>query len=457
MECRKAFDIDLAGFLAEPRSASFDAFRTHYPTCAACASEVRAWTELHEALGGESHPTAAELAGYASLAPERQGAIDRHSSRCAACREELRLLDAFDPATLREAAVVREPEPDRVGFMEALARLFWHPAFAYGLAIVVVVPLLWRTQGPGRDGVELAFEREARFETAQRDDATAVAKSAPRQRVAPPPAIDDEATRRVREARSGAAGEEAPAEADRVAQLRASTPAPPTEPEALAPATRSKPEAIASVVRSEAEGEAAEREPLTDFDAERSPVAIEVAEAAVEVAAPELQNARTDEAVGDTGDSNLMADAGDSKAEADAARTGPSAFAAAGSARKRQAAAPIAGAMADATLASELADGQALLPALLPVVLETAPARVSILVPVEPGERRRVSLALFAPDGVQLLDHATVAMSERAEISLDVERDLLVPGAHRVLLVDGEHRASHLLRVLAKQPEASGR
>ena len=56
MSCRKAFDIDLAGFLEEPRTQQFDAFRAHYPRCAACASEVRAWTELHEQLGRGRHP-----------------------------------------------------------------------------------------------------------------------------------------------------------------------------------------------------------------------------------------------------------------------------------------------------------------------------------------------------------------------------------------------------------------
>ena len=56
MTCGKAFEVDLAAFLLEPRSGEWDAFRAHYPSCPECAAEVAAWTTLGTQLGS-SHPT----------------------------------------------------------------------------------------------------------------------------------------------------------------------------------------------------------------------------------------------------------------------------------------------------------------------------------------------------------------------------------------------------------------
>ena len=50
MDCRRAFDVDLAAFLADARAPEWAEFRAHYPGCPACAAEVRAWTELDRLL-----------------------------------------------------------------------------------------------------------------------------------------------------------------------------------------------------------------------------------------------------------------------------------------------------------------------------------------------------------------------------------------------------------------------
>ncbi len=50
MTCQKAFEIDLAAFLADATGPAFAELRQHYPQCDVCSAEVRAWTELHTQL-----------------------------------------------------------------------------------------------------------------------------------------------------------------------------------------------------------------------------------------------------------------------------------------------------------------------------------------------------------------------------------------------------------------------
>ncbi|MCW5893952.1 MAG: zf-HC2 domain-containing protein, partial [bacterium] len=100
MSCRRAFDIDLAAFLAAPRDAAWDAFRAHYPTCPACAAEVAAWTELGDRLGADAHPEPALLLRWAEardeLDPGTRRRLARHLDGCPGCSEELRALARFD-------------------------------------------------------------------------------------------------------------------------------------------------------------------------------------------------------------------------------------------------------------------------------------------------------------------------------------------------------------------------
>lgn len=147
MGCKRSFEVDLAGVLADPRAKAYAGFRDHYPRCPACSAEVRTWTELHAALGAREHPEAERLARYAELPAAERGVIDRHVAACASCRDELRLLGDFDPAGLRaeleHPASAREPG----GVLRWLSGLVWQPAFAYGVALLVLVPVLLRTQG----------------------------------------------------------------------------------------------------------------------------------------------------------------------------------------------------------------------------------------------------------------------------------------------------------------------
>lgn len=246
MGCNRAFDIDLAAFLADPRAEAFADFRAHYPRCAACAAEVRVWTELTEQLGGERHPAAVALAEYASLPASERAAIDRHAAGCARCREELRLLEAFDPAQLTRPAPVAAAEPAGPDWLERLARIFWHPAFAYGVALLVVAPLLWRTQGPGA----LAPHRElhARLE---RENGPTPAEA---QGVARQARRDVAQERRALEPRAAAEG--AGLRADRVADAPEPSPAADEVPEAaaLAPAPNAQAQRARAAVPGEGPG-----------------------------------------------------------------------------------------------------------------------------------------------------------------------------------------------------------
>jgi hypothetical protein len=140
MPCERSQDLDLSAFLAAPRDEEFAEFRDHYPRCAECAAEVRAWTELHEALAA-AHPDPDRLARYEALAPAERASLDRHVAGCPSCREELAQLASFDPAPL--TAPPATPEPRR-SWLAGLGRIVWSPAFAYGVAVLLIIPLVQR-------------------------------------------------------------------------------------------------------------------------------------------------------------------------------------------------------------------------------------------------------------------------------------------------------------------------
>ncbi len=148
VSCRRALEIDLAGFLAEPRAPDYADFREHYPRCPACAAELRVWTELQRELEA-AHPTPERLAAYAREAASFDAAERRsltaHLERCAPCRDELAGLERFAPESLRAAVAAGGPAP-RPGREPLLARLrgwLWHPAFAYGVASLLLVSFVW--------------------------------------------------------------------------------------------------------------------------------------------------------------------------------------------------------------------------------------------------------------------------------------------------------------------------
>ena len=153
-------------FLADARSNEFAGFRQHYPTCAECSAEVRAWTELHlllDATGGAGHPAEAQLLRFEdssqALPADERRAIEAHLETCSSCADELRSLRGFDFAEL-EASRVDTSSVWRGWLENGLARvrgLLWHPAFAYALVLILLYPIMsreWRETNlsPGVSG-----------------------------------------------------------------------------------------------------------------------------------------------------------------------------------------------------------------------------------------------------------------------------------------------------------------
>ena len=153
MSCERVHQIDLAGFLASPRDDAHAAFREHYPVCAECAAEVRAFTELDLLLrGSETHPSPEVLLRYEdepmSLPDARRAELDRHVALCAACRDELRVLRQLQqlPVAAAAARQVRAPglesAPLLASVLARLRRWLWNPALPYALVLVLLVPLV---------------------------------------------------------------------------------------------------------------------------------------------------------------------------------------------------------------------------------------------------------------------------------------------------------------------------
>jgi len=232
MSCRRAYELDLPGFLDTPRDAAWDDFRAHYPRCRDCASEVAAWTSLHQALA-DRHPEPAELLRWSddpdSLDTGARARVAQHVERCAACRDELRALAGFalpevapgaPPATERvapalldgPAAPPHHPTAARTGGRHAegrsgsrpatapgaaragaggrrdgsvVRRVVWHPAFAYALlAVVILLPTFRDRFDLASDGsadlavsqTRTAAERDAPTSADRRDAAGALAE-----------------------------------------------------------------------------------------------------------------------------------------------------------------------------------------------------------------------------------------------------------------------------------------
>ena len=149
MSCRRAFELDLAEFVADPRASEFVAFLEHYPACAECSAEVRAWTELEAQLRGEgasAHPDEATLLRFeqspGSLGAAERSRVESHLATCHSCADELAALRAFDFAALAPgpAPAVEAPGSPLAGLLGRLRGLVLHPAFAYAIALALLYP-----------------------------------------------------------------------------------------------------------------------------------------------------------------------------------------------------------------------------------------------------------------------------------------------------------------------------
>src|SRR5437899_1641119 len=145
MSCRRAFDVDLADFVAGSTRPEWAEFRAHYARCAECSAEVRAWTELHLLLQAPAaHPAEAVLLRFETepgrLPAAERRVVEEHLARCPSCRDELAALRRFDFAALEpKAAVAPAPRPS---FAERIRRLVVHPGFAYAIVLLLLYPAL---------------------------------------------------------------------------------------------------------------------------------------------------------------------------------------------------------------------------------------------------------------------------------------------------------------------------
>ena len=180
MSCRRAFDVDLADFVASSARPEWAEFRAHYARCAECSAEVRAWTELHLLLRPPAaHPAEELLFRFETerdrLPAAERRAVEEHLAHCPSCKDELAALRRFDFASL-EARAAASPA---VSFAAFLRRLVLHPAFAYAIVLLLLYPALeGRFPSPGQQAA-----REDRRTVADRP----AGKSAPatRQKAAP--------------------------------------------------------------------------------------------------------------------------------------------------------------------------------------------------------------------------------------------------------------------------------
>src|SRR5437762_1358882 len=88
MSCRRAFDVDLADFVASSARPEWAEFRAHYARCAECSAEVRAWTELHLLLQPPAAHPAEELLFRFETERDRLPAAERRAVEANLARSE---------------------------------------------------------------------------------------------------------------------------------------------------------------------------------------------------------------------------------------------------------------------------------------------------------------------------------------------------------------------------------
>src|SRR5947209_19272899 len=134
MSCRRAFDLDLADFVAGSARPEWAEFRAHYARCAECSAEVRAWTELHLLLQPPvAHPAEELLLRFETepgrLPAAERRAVEEHLAHCVSCNDELAALRRFDFTALEPKAAAAPAPAPRLSLAERLRRLVLHPAF----------------------------------------------------------------------------------------------------------------------------------------------------------------------------------------------------------------------------------------------------------------------------------------------------------------------------------------
>jgi hypothetical protein len=166
MACRRAFDLDLVACLLDRERPEWREFRDHYPRCPECAAEVRTWTELHTNPDPEHVEPTALLAfedAPGTLGTNERRRISTHLEACASCRDELTMLRGTDVARLVRGDV-RPALPPRRWRIPSLRGVLVHPAFAYGLVLLLVLPAAWplvRDQVAPRPSAEQAVRAPA--------------------------------------------------------------------------------------------------------------------------------------------------------------------------------------------------------------------------------------------------------------------------------------------------------
>ena len=187
MSCRRAFDLDLADFVAGSARPEWAEYRAHYARCAECSAEVRAWTELHLLLQPPGAHPAEELLLRFETEPGRlpaaeRRAVEEHLAGCPSCNDELAALRRFDFAALEPKAAAA-PTPS---VAERLRRLVLHPAFAYAIVLLLLYPALeGRLPSPAREAAREDKKADAGLPAA--NNATAP-EEAGRQKLAAPAA-----------------------------------------------------------------------------------------------------------------------------------------------------------------------------------------------------------------------------------------------------------------------------
>lgn len=154
MSCSRAREVDIAGFVADPRAAEHREFRQHYPGCRTCAAEVARWTLLEGALREvterDPHPAEELLLAYRrapdTLAPEQRAELAQHLESCAPCRDALGAVVGLDLERLLAGPPAAAPQEagESAGpwsrLVDGLRGLFELPTPAWAaIAIVLLV------------------------------------------------------------------------------------------------------------------------------------------------------------------------------------------------------------------------------------------------------------------------------------------------------------------------------
>jgi hypothetical protein len=150
--CDRALVVELDAYLDEPEAPRWAEFHEHARSCAVCSAEIRAWQSLRVSVvvdRAEDHPREDALLAYAdspdALAQHEIDEIEAHLAHCAGCGDEVGVLRKtwIEPQHEREEAKSGAARVV-VATLAALRRLVWHPAFAYALVLILLVPTLGR-------------------------------------------------------------------------------------------------------------------------------------------------------------------------------------------------------------------------------------------------------------------------------------------------------------------------